>query len=145
MDHPQPDYHAILQLKTRILAAIVVLTNVGGNVLLSRGMKEVGHTVTASVLPYIEAMANPWVASGIFLLICWLVSELTLLSWADLSYVLPVTSVSYVLTAIIGKLALHESVSFVRWVGIGLIALGVVIVGQTHPSTMHQQRPPTRE
>ena len=63
----------------------------GLSVLLSRGMKEVGHTVTASVLPYIEAMANPWVASGIFLLICWLVSELTLLSWADLSYVLPVT------------------------------------------------------
>ena len=140
MERHHPDYQAILHRKTRILAAVVVLTNVGGNVLLSQGMKEVGQTVTASVLPYILAMANPWVASGIFLLILWLLSELTLLSWADLSYVLPVTSVSYVLTALIGKLALHEYVSLMRWLGIGLISIGVVVVGKTHPAT-HRQPP----
>jgi uncharacterized membrane protein len=142
MERKHRDYQAILHKKTRIMAAVVVLTNVGGNVLLSQGMKEVGQTVTASVLPYIRAMANPWVAGGIFLLIMWLVSELTLLSWADLSYVLPITSVSYVLTAIIGKLALHEYVSLERWVGIGLIAIGVVVVGQTHPATHHQPPAP---
>ena len=47
-------------------------------------------------LAYIAALFRPWVALGVLLLILWLLSRMTLLSWADLSYVLPVTSVGYV-------------------------------------------------
>ena len=45
------------------------------------------------------------------LLILWLLSRMTLLSWADLSYVLPVTSIGYVLVALAGELFLHEAIS----------------------------------
>jgi len=65
----------------------------------------------------------------------WLISQLSLLSRVDLSYVLPVTSVSYVLTALMGELLLHERVSTERWIGIGLIGLGVSLVGRTVPRT----------
>ena len=72
---------------------------------------------------------DPWVAAGVILLIVWLVSQMLLLSWADLSYVLPVTSAGYVLTAISGRLFLNEHISMARWAGVTLIMAGVVLVG----------------
>jgi hypothetical protein len=57
------------------------------------------------------------------------------LSRVDLSYVLWVTSVSYVLTALMAKFLLHESVSTERWIGIGLIVQGVSLVARTVPRT----------
>jgi len=62
-------------------------------------------------------------------------TNLTLLSRADLSYVLPVTSVSYVLIAIMGQLVLHERVDTFRWIGIAMITLGVMLVGRTPART----------
>ena len=62
------------------------------------------------------------------LLIVWQLSRMALLSWADLSYVLPVTSVGYVLVALIGKVLLHEAITGRRWAGIVLIMAGVALV-----------------
>jgi uncharacterized membrane protein len=124
-----------LQLKTRIFTAIVVLTNVLGNSFLSRGMQGVGELLSLSPLPYIRALFNPWVAVGVSLLIVWLLSHMALLSWADLSYVLPMTSIAYVLVALVGRFLLHEQVSPARWVGVTLIMAGVTLVGHTAPRT----------
>ena len=74
-------------------------------------------------------------ALGVALLIVWLLSQMTLLSWADLSYVLPVTSVGYVLVALVGRFFLHEADHAGRWAGIGLIMAGVVLVSRTEPRT----------
>jgi uncharacterized membrane protein len=78
---------------------------------------------------------NPWVAVGVSLLIVWLLSHMALLSWADLSYVLPMTSIAYVLVALVGRFLLHEHVSPARWVGVTLIMAGVTLVGHTAPRT----------
>jgi uncharacterized membrane protein len=75
------------------------------------------------------------VVLGVLLLIVWLISQLSLLSRVDLTYVLPVTSVSYILTALMGEFLLHERVSTERWIGIGLIGLGVSLVVRTVPRT----------
>jgi uncharacterized membrane protein len=120
-------------LKTRIFTALVVVSNVLGNFSLTWGMRQVGSVVSLSPLPYIAALFNPWVALGVALLIVWLVSQMTLLSWADLSYVLPVTSIGYVLAALAGRMFLHEEISLGLWAGIGLIMMGVVMVGRTAP------------
>jgi drug/metabolite transporter (DMT)-like permease len=66
---------------------------------------------------------------GVSLLIVWLLSRMTLLSWADLSYVLPVTSVGYVLVAFAGRWLLDERITGTRWAGILLIVAGVALVG----------------
>jgi len=121
--------------KTRIFTAIVVATNVLGNSFLSRGMRSVGELVSLSPVPYILALLNPWVALGTSLLILWLLSTMALLSWADLSYVLPVTSMAYVLVALVGRFVLHETVSWAHWAGIILIMAGVSLVGGTNPNT----------
>ncbi len=129
------------RLKTRIFTAIVVLSNVLGNSFLSRGMRSMGELVSLSPVPYFRALLNPWVALGTSLLIVWLLSTMALLSWADLSYVLPVTSIAYVLVALVGRFVLHEAVSPAHWSGIALIMIGVALVGSTAPNTIgpHKQ------
>ena len=124
-----------LLLKTRIFTAIVVVTNVLGNSLLSLGMRGVGELLTLSPVPYVKALFNPLVAAGVSLLIVWLLSHMALLSWADLSYVLPVTSIAYALAAVVGRVFLHEQISLARWAGVALIVIGVALVGRTVPRT----------
>lgn len=124
-----------LRSKTLFLATVAVLANVLGNFALSLGMREFGAVVSVSVGELLRPLLNVWVAGGICLLAIWLLSQLSLLSWADLSYVLPITSASYVLTALLGAVALHEYVSTAHWIGIGLIFMGVMLVGKTAPQT----------
>src|SRR5207248_11371902 len=83
--------------KTHILVLLVIVTNVFGNVFLSRGMHQVGRIVSASPLDYLRAFANPWTALGIVILVVCMLSDLALLSRADLSSVLRVTASAYVL------------------------------------------------
>jgi drug/metabolite transporter (DMT)-like permease len=66
---------------------------------------------------------------------------MALLSWADLSYVLPVTSVGYVIVALIGKVLLHETITGRRWAGIALIMAGVALVSGSAPSTVPREEP----
>jgi len=120
--------------KTRVFTCIVVVTNVLGNLLLSMGMRQLGSILNKPVTAYITALFNPLVAAGVALLIVWLISQMTLLSWADLSYVMPVTSIGYVLSAVTGHFVLHEQVSLRRWGGVWLIVLGVILVSRTPPS-----------
>lgn len=121
--------------KTRILVILVIATNVLGNVFLSRGMHQVGRIVSASPLAYLRAFANPWTALGICILIIWMLSDLALLSRADLSFVLPVTASAYVLVAIGGHFILHEHISWARWTGILLITSGVILAEETPSRT----------
>jgi uncharacterized membrane protein len=124
-----------LQLKTVIVTLVVILANVIGNFSLTWGMRKAGPTVFDSPLGYITALFDPWVALGVCLLALWMLSQMALLSWADLSYVLPVTASGYALAAIAGMVFLQERISLARWAGIALIVTGVGLVGRTAPST----------
>ena len=116
--------------KTRTFAIIVILSNALGNFALDRGMR---GRVTGSPWEYIAAIFTPWVMLGISLLILWMLSRMALLSWADLSYVLPVTSLGYVASTLIGRFLLSEQVSPLRWAGTLLIVAGTVLVGAGSP------------
>jgi drug/metabolite transporter (DMT)-like permease len=116
--------------KTRIFTAIVIVTNVLGNYALARGMH--GRTTTTA-LDYILTIFTPWVMLGVSLLIVWLLSRMALLSWADLSYVLPVTALGYVGSALIGRFFLDEKITPERWAGTLLIVAGTVLVGLGAP------------
>ena len=58
---------------------------------------------------------------------------MTLLGWADLTYVLPVTALGYVLSTALAAVFLDEQVSVKRWAGTGLIVLGTALVSATAP------------
>ena len=124
-----------LDLKTKILTVFVILTNVLGNFSMSWGMKHQATQFGDSPLAYIQTIFTPWVLLGTVLLILWLLSRMTLLGWADLSYVLPVTSIGYVLTAFLGKYFFGEQITWQRWLGTIAIMIGTVLVGLTTPNT----------
>jgi drug/metabolite transporter (DMT)-like permease len=120
---------------TRILVLLVIATNVLGNVSLSHGMQQVGRIISASPLDYLKAFANPWTLLGICVLAIWMLSDLALLSRADLSFVLPVTASAYVLVALGGHFLLHDHISWERWLGIALITGGVILAEETPART----------
>lgn len=124
-----------LRLKTCICTAIVVFSNAFGDFFMKRGLPDTARLSTP--LEYVTMLFQPWVTLGVVLLVVWQLSRMALLSWADLSYVLPVTSVGYVLVALIGWVFLHESISATRWAGIVLIMAGVALVSSgSAPSTV---------
>jgi drug/metabolite transporter (DMT)-like permease len=117
-----------------LLAAGVVMSEAAGNGLLSVGLRS-ANLLSFSPLAYLREFANLAVLIGISALICRYILQLALLSWADLTYAMPVTSVSYGVIATIGVLVLGERVSITHWLGIALIIAGVVVVGRTQPLT----------
>ena len=110
-----------LRTKTWLFAVIVVLSNAFGNLFLDFGVH--------------GGLSLPWLAAGVLLLILWTLSRMTLLSWADLSFVEPVTAVGYVLSAFFGWYFLNETVSGKRWLGTLLFFAGVAFVGATSPKS----------
>lgn len=119
-----------LKWKTRLFAVIVVVSNALGNFFLARGMRHLSASPN-SPLAFIQAIFTPWVALGVTLLVVWLLSRMALLSWADLSYVLPVTSLGYVANAAMGHYFLDERITLQRWAGTLLIVAGTVLVGRS--------------
>lgn len=120
------------QQKNSLFIAVVVLTNTIGTVFLGIGMAEMPQFGSTTLLAYtLDFLMNPWILPGIALLAVWMLAQISMYSWADLSYVLPVTASSYVFIAILSKFVLDEHISPARWVGIVLIAFGVVFVSET--------------
>lgn len=131
---PEKDPHRRLRAKTQFWAVVSVLSNVAGNSALTYGMQSLGG-VGDTPAALIAALFHPWVATGVALLIVWTFAHMALLSWADLSFVMPVTAIGYVVTAFAGKFFLGEIVSPMRWAGIVLITAGVTLVGRTPPTS----------
>jgi uncharacterized membrane protein len=115
--------------KYLVLAGVTVCGAIGDS-LLSYGMKQVGSISLEHWPTVMLAILNAWVALGILFLLGFFATYTAALSWADLTYVLPATSLGYVLLAIVARIWLHEQISPTRWLGILLISLGVGFVTQ---------------
>jgi drug/metabolite transporter (DMT)-like permease len=125
--------------KYLVLAGVALSASIGDS-LLAHGMKQAGSVSLQHLPTIILAVLNPWVALGILCLLVFFSSYMTALSWADLTYVLPATSLGYVLLALIAKFLLHEQVTATRWVGILLISAGVGFV-TGGPALTHSAQP----
>ena len=91
-----------------------------------------------SVFSYTADLLTNWyVVVGTILLIVWMIAQLSMFTWADLTYVLPVTASSYILTALLSKYFLGEHISIARWIGVVIISFGVVLVSETPEDTKH--------
>ena len=131
--------------RTYLLLATMVFFSSIGNVLLSKGMKQVGQVVDFSPVAllgvFFKTFMNSSIWLGIFSMLLFFVCYLLLLSWADLSYVQPASAIGYVVVALLGYLLLGESVSPTRWMGVLFICGGVALVGGTDPRTTRNDRP----
>lgn len=118
-------------MKTAILIAVIVLADSAGDVLLTRGMKQVGEISTIRWRELLaiarKVVSNRSFLSAIFFICVTFVSFLTVLSWADLSLVFPATSLIYVVSTLGAKFILGERVTLQRWAGILLVCFGVAL------------------
>jgi len=134
-----PHHHSGRHFKTYFLILLVIIFSPLGNVLLSTGMKEVGpmtfHTASQFFGVFAQVFTSGAIWLGIASLFAYFVSYMLVLSWADYSYVQPATAMGYVIVALLGHFVLHETVTPLRWIGISLIFLGVLVVGHTPPRT----------
>ncbi len=130
-------------MKTRICLLIIVLSNALGNVVLGYGMRQIGSIASYSPLKLIvssmRALSNPFVLLGVALLVVFFIAHMIVLSWADLSYVLIMTSAGYIVVAALGWWLLDEPIKPLRWIGILVITAGVVLVGGTPHSTLPER------
>ena len=100
-----------------------------GHVILAKGMKLVGAATAGSAL--VRTVSNPWVLLGVALQAAFFFIYMALLAREDVSKVLPLTTLNYIIVALLAQLRPAEPVTSVRWTGIGFIVLGVYLVSRT--------------
>ena len=112
-----------------LLVAVASLLGGLGHVVLAKGMKLVGASTSGS--PLMVTLRNPWVALGVALQAAFFFMYMALLAREDVSRILPLTTLSYLVVAFLAQFVLAEPVTALRWTGIGLIVLGVLLVSRT--------------
>ena len=113
-----------------LVVMIAVLCVSAGETLLAAGMRQAGRSGHEGVR-FVIAAASDWrVLIGTLLMALFFGLYALTLSWADLSFVLPLTAVSYVLGAVFAQVFLGEQVTATRWIGAAIIAAGVAVVGK---------------
>lgn len=113
---------------------LAVLAVSFGEALLARGMKQSGQAAPGFVTQLLAVAANRHVLGGTFLMMLYFGLYMLALRRADLSFVLPITALSYLIGACLAKYYLGESVTSGRWIGAVIITIGVIIVGLAEPA-----------
>lgn len=133
------------QRKTFIVLVLAILVNAAGNLCISYGMKSIGAPAEWSVRSIgalvAAAFSSQAVWIGLPLLMVFFLLFLSLLSWADLSFVLPMISYCFVVNALLARLVLGERIPLVRWTGIILVSAGIFLVSKStaHPKPAEEQ------
>jgi uncharacterized membrane protein len=126
-------------MKTLIVLFIAICAQTLGDVSLTKGMKSIGEVSTLDPVELfnigLQVFTNPMIWQGILLLGLFFGLYLAALSWADLSFVLPVTAFSYAMNAFMAWRFIGEHVSITRWIGTLIICVGVAAVSRTEQRT----------
>jgi drug/metabolite transporter (DMT)-like permease len=119
-------------LKQVIIFALIVLAGTGGELCVSRAMKIVGEARSfrpSDIADHIlKALRVPWMWLGVGMMATGFFALLGALSMFNVSFVVPVTALSYVAGAFGGAAFLGERVNRERWLGVLLVAIGVTLV-----------------
>ena len=115
--------------QTYLLLLLFIVLKALGNLALAWGTKHFPQHLAGNPALYLLAMLEPFVAAGVAMQMLALLTSMALLSRADLSFVLPVTAIGYVLSTLLGILVLSEKVTIAGWAGTLLIFVGAAIVG----------------
>jgi len=126
-----------LRTRTLVFVVLMVLASSAGDIFLKRGMNRIDVQLNAASLgsAFVQTVVSGQIWLGIVCVLVSFVLYLMLMSWADYSYVMPVSSFGYAVVALLAVLVLGETVTLGRWAGVALICLGVALVGRTEPRT----------
>jgi drug/metabolite transporter (DMT)-like permease len=119
-------------MRELIFYFLIIGAGTGGELCVTRAMKAVGEVrdfrPVAVMRVISQALRVSWMWVGLTLMGIAFFSLLVVLSRENVSFVVPVTSLSYVAGALGGKFFLGEQVTRRRWAGVGLVCIGVAVV-----------------
>lgn len=117
------------------LVLICVLVGAFGQIIWKQGMSSIDKINGFDDLFKFKTLSNIIINKYIFLgvllygiaFILWLAAMSTL----DVSFMYPLLSLAYVITALLAYIYLGEEVSYLRWIGIMLVVIGCTLVSQS--------------
>jgi drug/metabolite transporter (DMT)-like permease len=119
-------------LREIILLFFIVFAGTGGEICLSRAMKQIGEVHDFRPMSILRVMGRAmtvgWMWLALLLMASGFFALLGMLSLENVSFVIPVSALSYVVGAYGGSLILGEKVTAQRWLGVLLVCLGVTLV-----------------
>jgi drug/metabolite transporter (DMT)-like permease len=119
-------------IEDKLLLAVLIFGSTGGEIAVTYGMKATGEPARLRPIALLKflgrAVCNGWFWLGIPLMAMSFYALLVLLSWKPVSYVIPMSALSYVVGTIGAKYILGEDVSGARWIGVLLVCAGVILV-----------------
>ena len=119
-------------MKTALMIGIIVLSTSAGEVFIARGLRQIGEisTLRPSLLFRLgqQVVMNPNFLLGVCSMAVSFFAFLTVLSWEKMSYTVPATSLSYVVSTLGAKFVLKETINLRRWVGTLLVGLGILLI-----------------
>ncbi len=120
--------------KSLLMIFASVLIGVFGQLSLKSGMTQVGRidaqTLAQPVQLLVRIFTTPIILAGIAMYIVGTLIWLVVLSRMELSFAYPLVATTYVFTPLLAHLLLGEPIPALRWLGIGLILVGVVFVAR---------------
>ena len=118
--------------KTVWIMLLAVAAGTVGDILLAKGMKELGDVSAMNLRGMLstgyQALTSPKLVIGTAMLALFFFLWLAVLSWEDLSVALPMQALNYVLVAFLSQYFLGETVSPLRWAGTILVCVGVIMI-----------------
>jgi drug/metabolite transporter (DMT)-like permease len=119
-------------LRELLLLCVIVVAGTGGELCVTRAMKQIGEVIdfrpAALVRFILRALTVGWMWMGIALMTIAFFALLTTLSFENVSFVVPVTALSYAAGAVGAVLFLRERINAQRWIGVFIVCIGVTIV-----------------
>jgi drug/metabolite transporter (DMT)-like permease len=111
---------------------LVMVPGTAGELCMARAMKTVGevHDFRPAALFDVarRAIRVSWTWIGLGLMTLAFLALLAVLAIENVSFVVPVTALSYAVGALGGRLFLREQVTRARWTGVLLVCVGVTLV-----------------
>jgi len=115
-----------------VLFASSLILAVTGQLLMKKGMNAFGSfPISQMVQKIIPMFMNPYVFVGFACFGLSSIFWLAVLSRFEISMVYPMVSLAYVVVAIASLILFKENVTLIRWIGIGVILLGVVLISRS--------------
>jgi len=125
-------------LKTIIVMFLAISAGAVGDIFLTKGMKDMGDLSVMNLRGILnatgQALTSPKLILGTALQAAYFFLWLAVLSWEDLSVALPMQAFSYILVAFLSMYFLGETVSPLRWTGIFLVCVGVMLITRSGAS-----------
>ena len=118
--------------KLLLILLIGLAFEAAGVILLKKGMNQIGEVKKISSSEVVRLLksgaSNPSILMGVFFEALFFASLLMLMSKSDISFLWPLTALSFVITTFAALLFLNEKVSSVRWAGVVFIMIGAALI-----------------